>query len=105
MLAHKQGAQTMQNIKTDWRLVKSPFERGRWDIETRLFLRNIAPDGAVSWELIHNWRRHSTAASKRAALARVMLLRERGEIVTWSGPAMRLGLALIEPHALTPSQS
>lgn len=88
----------MQNIKTDWRIVKSPFKRGRWDIETRLFLRNIAPGGAVSWEMVHNWQAHSTAASKRAALARAMLLRERGETVSWSGPAMRLGIALIEPN-------
>ena len=94
----------MRNIKTDWRLVKSPFERGRWDIETRIFLLNAAPGGSVSWELVDNWQFHSSAASKRAALARVMLVKERGEIVTWSGPAMRLGLALIEPHALTLSQ-
>jgi len=88
----------MSNIKTDWRIVKSPFKRGAWDIETRMFLRNVALDGAVSWSMERNWHIHSSATTKRAALARVMLLRERGETVTWSGPAMRLGIALIDPH-------
>lgn len=83
-------------LKNDWRIVKSATKRGQWDIETRVFTR----DAAGAWELAQNWTRHSVADSKRAALARVMLLRERGERVTWTGGPIRLGVALIEADRL-----
>lgn len=83
-------------LKNDWRIVKSATKRGQWNIETRAFTR----DAAGAWELAQNWTRHSVAGSKRAALARVMLLRERGERVTWTGGPIRLGVALIEADRL-----
>lgn len=83
-------------LKNDWRIVKSATKRGQWDIQTRTFTR----DAAGAWELAQNWTRHSVADSKRAALARVMLLRERGERVTWAGGPIRLGVALIEADRL-----
>ena len=86
---------TMSKLKFDWRIVKSA-RRGRWDIETRIFTR----DAQGAWELAQNWTRHSVADSKRAALARIMILRERGERVTWSGGPIRLGVALVEADGL-----
>ena len=87
----------MSKIKTDWRIVKSVSKRGQWDIETRVFLCD--PAGRVE-TMAQNWARHSVAASKRAAFARIMLIRERGERVTWEGGALRLGLALVEPQQI-----
>ena len=88
---------THNQIKTDWRIVKSsnPKFGGAWEIETRLFEQISNPDGSIASEMVHNWQRHSPAATKKAALSRIMLLRERGETVSWSGPPIRLGLALI----------
>ena len=86
----------MSMLKNDWRIVKSATRRGQWDIETRTFTR----DAQGAWELAQNWTRHSVADSKRAALARIMILRERGERVTWSGGPIRLGVALMEADGL-----
>ena len=89
----------MSNIKTDWRIVKSINPKfGRWNIETRDFLKETGEDGRVAWNMERNWTRHSAAETKRAALARVMLLRERGETVSWEGGPIRLGIALIQPQ-------
>ena len=89
----------MSNIKTDWRIVKSINPKfGRWDIETRHFLKEIGEDGRATWNMERDWTRHSAAETKRAALARVMLLRERGETVSWEGGPIRLGIALIQPQ-------
>ena len=80
-------------LKTDWRIVKSVTKRGKWDIETRVFLCDAK--GRVE-SMAQNWARHSAADSKGAALSRIMLLRERGETVSWEGRVMRLGIARLE---------
>ena len=82
-------------LKTDWRIVKSsnPKFGGKWDVETRVFLCDAK--GRVE-SMAQNWARHSAADSKGAALSRIMLLRERGETVSWEGRAMRLGIATLE---------
>ena len=89
----------MTNIQHDWRIVKSlnPKFGGPWDIECRIWEKTVEPSGRVRWEMLANWHRHSPARSKRAALSRIMLLRERGEYVTWQGGPIRLGVAPIEP--------
>lgn len=84
-------------IKRDWRIVKSDNPKfGRWNIESRASWQESRPDGSIGWTMERNWTRHSAAQSKRAALARIMLLRERGETVSWEGGPIRLGIALIE---------
>jgi len=85
-------------IKHDWRIVKSdnPKFGGRWNIESRAFLQESRSDGSIGWTMAHNWSRHSSANTKRAALARIMLLRERGEPVSWEGGPIKLGIALME---------
>ena len=87
----------MSKLKTDWRIVKSVSRRGQWDIETRVYLCDAG--GRVE-TMAQNWARHSVAASKSAALHRVMLLRERGEPVSWKGGPIRLGIALIDSSPL-----
>ena len=81
-------------IRHDWRIVKSDNPKfGRWNIESRAFIGAESESGAMKWEMAHNWTRHSAAPSKRAALARIMLLRERGEPVSWEGGRpIRLGI-------------
>jgi len=77
-------------IKTDWRIVKSASKRGAWDIETRAFEQHKRADGYVTWQMVRNWSRHSTAQSKRAAIVRASMLRNRGESVSWEGKAISL---------------
>jgi len=77
-------------IKTDWRIVKSVNKRGAWDIETRAFAQHKRADGYVIWEMVRNWSRHSTAQSKRAAITRATMLRDRGETISWEGKAISL---------------
>lgn len=89
----------MANIQHDWRIVKSinPKFGGAWDIECRIWEKQEEPGGPIKWDMLANWHRHSPAKTKREALARIMLLRERGEHVTWHGGPIRLGIALVEP--------
>jgi hypothetical protein len=91
----------METVHHDWRIVKSinPKFGGAWDIECRIWEKTVNQSGLVKWSMLANWHRHSPARSKQAALARIMLLRERGEYVTWQGSAIRLGIALIDPAA------
>jgi hypothetical protein len=78
-------------IKHEWRIVRGAKPR-QWDIQTRVFV--ISASGQVT--MGQDWTRHSVATSKRAALARIMVLRDRGEKVSWEGGPMRLGIALME---------
>lgn len=87
-------------IKTDWRIVKSASKRNAWDIETRAFEQVTRDDGYVSWSMLRNWSRHSTAASKRAAYCRIVMMKERGEIVSWSGGPIRIGSKSIDSSPL-----
>jgi hypothetical protein len=77
-------------IKTDWRIIKSATKRNAWDIETRAFEQSTRDDGYLTWNMVRNWSRHSTANSKRAAIVRASMLRNRGEIVSWNGNAISL---------------
>lgn len=85
----------MNNIRKDWRVLKSATVRGQWDIETRGFIQEQDSAGRVSWRMVHNWTRHSCAPSKRAAVTRANLLRERGDPLNYEGRAVR-----IEPREL-----
>lgn len=77
-------------IKTDWRIVKSITYKGKWDIERRIFDRKIDGAGKVSWYLVQNWHRHSVADTKRAAVTRAMLLKNRDETLMWEGGPIKL---------------
>lgn len=92
----------METVYHDWRIVKSvnPKFGGAWDIERRIWKRFEDPAGLVKWEMLANWHRHSPAKTKRAALARIMILRKWGEHITWQGSAIRLGIASIDPTSL-----
>ena len=78
-------------IKHEWRIVRGAKPR-QWEIQTRCFV--FDESGRVITG--HDWARHSEASSKRGALSRIMLLRDRGEKVSWQGGPMRLGIALME---------
>lgn len=85
----------MNITRKDWRVIKSVTYPGQWDIETRSFTPHDKPDGGISWRMVHNWTRHSCAPTKRAAVTRANLLRERGEPLTYPGGPVR-----IEPAAM-----
>jgi hypothetical protein len=38
-----------------------------------------------------------TYGTRRAAVQTGMLLRDRGELITWPGGAIKMGIALVEP--------
>ena len=85
--------------KVDWRIVKSITYKGKWDIERRIFDRKTDDAGKVSWELTQNWHRHSVANTKRAAITRAMLLKNRDETLTWEGGPVRLNPSVsIHPY-------
>jgi hypothetical protein len=81
-------------MKIDWRISKSsnPKFGGPWQIETRVWFEE---NGQLT--IGENWTRHSAAATRKAAIARAMLLRQRGERISWPGGAVRMGIALVDP--------
>lgn len=80
-------------MKIDWYITKAsnPKFGGAWEIRTRVwFMEN------GQWTIGDNWTRHSAAATRKAAIQRAMILRERGERISWDGRAIRMGIGLVE---------
>ena len=56
-----------------------------------LWSQTRLPDGTVS-----AWQKMGTYGTRKAAVTVGMLLRDRGERISWPGGAIRMGLALVE---------
>lgn len=73
---------------TQWRITKNTGETAPWYLESQSMLT----DGtATPWGTIGRYR------TRKAAITVGMLMRERGERITWPGNAIRMGLALVSP--------
>jgi len=74
-------------MRTDWKIEKAAGKKKlAWALRYR-------PAG-YSWETMGHY------PTKRAAFTIAMLMRDRGDRITWQGPAMRLGILCVEPHKL-----
>ena len=73
---------------TQWRVTKHMGETSPWYLESQVLLE----DGtSTPWGTIGRYR------TRKAAVTVGMLMRERGEPISWPGGAIRMGLALVEP--------
>lgn len=75
-------------MRTHWLILKDKAAppRLRWRLEYK-------PEGG-------QWGRLSSYPTRKAAAHVAMIMRERGDPVSWEGPPIRLGLALIDPCAM-----
>ena len=70
-----------------WRIIKTGTNpRKPWQLQSKAFL----PDGYVS-----QWERVSDYPSRKAAISVGMIMRDRGEPISWQGGAVRIGIARV----------
>ena len=73
---------------TQWRITKHAGESSPWYLESQSLLQ----DGtSTPWGRIGRYR------TRKAAVTVGMLMRERGESISWQGGAIRMGIALVSP--------
>jgi hypothetical protein len=74
---------------TQWRVTKHMGESSPWYLESQSLLTN---GSATPWGIIGRYK------TRKAAITVAMIMRERGESVSWpgSGGAIRMGIALVE---------
>ena len=72
---------------TQWRVTKHNGETSPWYLESQSLLTDgsATPGGRIG--------RYKT---RKAAITVGMLMRERGESISWPGGAIRMGIALVE---------
>jgi len=74
-------------MKQDWKVEK---EEKKWT----LFTRPVQDEEEIwTWE----WARVGTYKTRRSAVTIAMLMRDRGERITWPGGAIRMGIAMVDP--------
>jgi hypothetical protein len=61
---------------------------GKWALWSR---------SRIEGEPYSAWQKMGTYGTRRAAIETGMLLRDRGEFITWPGGAIKMGIALVEP--------
>ena len=71
---------------TQWRIVKN-YDKSAWLLQNR----HLLDDGKLT-----NWDTLNTYKTRKRAVAVGMLMRERGEPISWEGGAIRMGIALVE---------
>jgi hypothetical protein len=72
---------------TQWRVTKHTGETSPWYLESQVLLE----DGtSTPWGTIGRYR------TRKGAIHVGMIMRERGECISWPGGAIRMGLALVE---------
>lgn len=72
-------------MKQHWYIEKLPS--GKWALKSLAYL----DDGTCS-----GWQTLSTYKTRKAAITVGMILRERGEPISWQGGPIRMGIALVE---------
>ena len=73
---------------THWRVIKTDKPRNAWALQSKAYM----PDGYVS-----PWKTMSHYATRKQAITVGMIMRDRGEPISWPGGAVRMGIALVEP--------
>lgn len=73
-------------MRTHWRIDK--LAPNKWSIMSNVFFS----DGTCS-----GWGKLSHYPTRKAALTVAMIMRERGEPISWQGGAVRMGIAIVEP--------
>ena len=72
---------------TQWRVTKHSGQTMAWHLESQSML----DDGtATPWGQIGRYR------TRKAAVTVGMIMRERGERISWPGGAIRMGIALVD---------
>jgi hypothetical protein len=51
----------------------------------------------IGEEPFASWQKMATYKTRKAAVQTGMILRDRGELITWPGGAIKMGIALVEP--------
>lgn len=74
-------------MKTHWRIIKTDREQFPWRLEGNHHFE----DGTCS-----GWEKLSDYKTRKAAITVGMLIRERGESLSWPGGAIRMGIAMVE---------
>lgn len=74
-------------MKTHWRIIKTDRKQFPWRLEGN----HHFDDGTCS-----GWERLSDYKTRKAAITVGMLIRERGEPISWPGGAIRMGIAMVE---------
>lgn len=72
---------------TQWRVTKHMGETSPWYLESQSLLQD---GSATPWGRIGRYR------TRKSAITVAMLMRERGEPISWQGGAIRMGLAMVE---------
>ena len=73
---------------TQWRITKHAGETSPWYLESQ----SLLDDGsATPWSRIGRYR------TRKAAITVGMVMRDRGDPISWPGGAIRMGIALVEP--------
>ena len=73
--------------RTQWRVTKHMGETSPWYLESQVIL----DDGsATPGGIIGRYR------TRKGAIHVGMIMRERGESISWPGKAIRMGLAMVE---------
>ena len=70
-----------------WRVVKIHKGCNPWLLQSKTFFE----DQTYEWETL------SSYPSRKAAIHVGMIMRDRGEPISWPGGAVRMGIALVEP--------
>jgi len=71
---------------TQWRVTKHIGETSPWYLESQSLLTNGT---STQWDRIGRYR------TRQAAINVGMIMRERGESISWPGKAVRMGIALV----------
>jgi hypothetical protein len=72
---------------TQWRVIKTDRPTNRWQLQSNVRLS----DGTVS-----GWQALSSYPTRKQAVTVGMIMRDRGEPISWQGGAVRMGIALVE---------
>lgn len=74
-------------MKTHWRVIKTDQKRFPWELQGQHYF----DDGTCS-----EWAKVSDYKTRKAAVSVGLIIRERGEPISWPGGAIRIGIALIQ---------
>jgi len=74
-------------MKTQWRIVKTERKAFPWQLQS---LHDFGDGECTGWEKLSDYK------TRKAAITVGMLMRNRGEPISWQGGAIRMGIALVE---------
>ena len=72
-------------MRHHWRIIKTIVSK-RWDLQSMAFLE----DGSTPM----GWEHVSFYTSRKAAVTVAMIMRERGEPISWEGGPIKIGIAM-----------